>query len=397
MRRLKRFHRDDRGSVAVIFAMMLVTMLVAAGVAIDYGRGVSLHASMQQALDAAVLAGVTEEPSQRIARAQAFFDAGIGKSEAENISVTFTKDGEDKLSGRARADIRTTLTGLLGIPTLEIATTATAEVSGGGTAVCILALSKTATQHILFNSGATVEAPECEIHGKSEASPAAIFNASTSVNTAGICLAGSQIIDNGGAHPNLNLKCATAEDPFAGELPLPVSTACTANGLNFNGGNVTLSPGVYCGWTNFNNAPNVTFNPGLYVIKGGGWNVSGGTWTGAGVTFFFADQSKIQFNSAVAANLTAPSSGTYAGLVMYEAPNLSPSQMVFNDAKDMQLKGLVYLPSRDVTFNSGSQITSKSFTLVVNTLILNQTRWKLSPSDPGIRASGGSQSARLTH
>jgi hypothetical protein len=69
---------------------------------------------------------------------------------------------------------------------------------------------------------------------------------------------------------------------------------------------------------------------------------------------------------------------------------------VFNDAKDMQLKGLIYLPSRDVTFNAGSKVTSKSFTLVINTLILDQTQWKLKPSVHIVGGSGGSKSARLT-
>lgn len=396
MRFILRFHRDEGGSVAITFAAALVAMLVMAGVGIDYGRSLSLKSDMQQALDSAVLAAVKLDPDSRDEGARKFFDEGLGSSEAENLQVSFTSLGDNKVSGRARAEIKTTLTGLLGISTLTIETTAEAEASGGAE-VCVLALSRTATQQLLLNSGASVDAPDCEVHAKSTASPAAIFNAGTTLATARICLAGNSIIDNGGLHPNLHKPCAAADDPFAGELPMPASTICTLNNGNYNGGSVTLSPGVYCGWFNFNNAPNVTFKPGLYVIKSGGWNVNGGTWTGSGVTFYYADTSKIQFNSAVAAELKAPTSGTYANIVMYEAPNLATSQFIFNDAKAMDMRGLVYLPSRDVTFNSGSQMTSRSFTLVVNTLILNQTRWDLKPAELSIAGGSGTTSVRLTH
>ena len=67
----------------------------------------------------------------------------------------------------------------------------------------------------------------------------------------------------------------------------------------------------------------MNFKPGVYVIKGGGWNVNGGSWTGSGVTFYFADTSHIQFNSGISATLSAPTSGTYSGLLFYEPDGLA--------------------------------------------------------------------------
>jgi hypothetical protein len=211
-----------------------------------------------------------------------------------------------------------------------------------------------------------------------------------------VCLAGGNVLNNGGAPSTLVKSCAAIDDPYAGKLPTPVSTACTTSNGNYNGGSVTLTPGVYCGWFNFNNNPTVTFQPGLYVIKDGGWNVNGGTWSGNGVTFYYADQSKIQFNSAVAVNMTAPTTGTYANIMMFEKPGLGTSAFIFNDAKAMQMTGLIYLPSRDVTFNGGSSMTSRSFTMVVNTLILNETKWKLTPYANGISGGGEGKQVRLT-
>lgn len=391
--RLKTLARDNGGATAVIFALVLVALLGAAGLAVDVGRSVSMRSKMQGALDAAVLAGARADSNEQVAAATRMFNANFSDKSAKNISLTFAPTGDGEFSGTLTAQIDTTLAGVLGIKQLNLKTVSKAAASGGAT-VCVLVLDKTATPAFLVNSGAQVQAPDCELHVQSTGNPAAIFNAGSNISTQRTCIYSKDVIDNGGTHPNLELECITSNDPFAGKLTDPSSSSCTYSNLNYNGGNVTLNPGVYCGWTNFNSSPNVTFKPGVYVIKGGGWNVNGGNWSGSGVTFYFADESKIQFNSGVAVNITAPTSGTYENLVMFEKSGLSRSQMAFDDSRNMNLEGIIYLPNRDVTFNHGSNLTTKKMTIVVNTLILNQTNWKLSPATEDI-LSGGIKAVHL--
>lgn len=393
--RLAAFAREESGSVAVIFGLVLVVLLASAGIALDFARAAHTRTKMQNALDSAVLAGARADTGSQVAAAEKMFNANFSDKTTKNVSTSFGPSGEGEFSGSATGQLDTTLAGVLGISQLKVNVMSKAKGTGGGV-VCILVLDKTASQAFLVNSGPEVDAPECELHVKSTASPAAIFNAGSDLETKRICIAGKSIIDNGGRHPNLETECITAEDPFAGKLYEPSSASCTFSNLNFNGGNVTLKPGVYCGWVNFNSSPNVKFEPGTYILKNGGWNVNGGTWSGTGVTFYFADQSKIQFNSAVAATISAPTSGSYKDIVMFEKSGLSRSPLVFDDSRDMNLRGIMYLPSRDVTFNSGSRLTNKTMTIVVNTLILNGTRWDLSPATDDILASGGIKSVHLT-
>lgn len=392
--RLAAFGRNEDGSIAVIFALSLIIILGAAGIAIDFARAVHAQTEMQSALDSAVLAGVRADSNKQVSDATSMFNANFSDSAAKGVSVQFSPGGGTELSGTATGHVETTLAGVLGVQQLPINAIARAKGSGGGT-VCILALDRTASQAFLVNSGPQLDAPDCEVHVKSTGNPAAIFNAGSDLKTHRICIAGKTIIDNGGQHPNLEISCQTAADPFAGKLTEPSSGTCNYSNLNYNGGTVTLNPGVYCGWVNFNNGPTVNFKPGVYVIKNGGWNVNGGTWKGTGVTFFYADQSKIQFNSAVAADITAPTSGTYKNVVMFEKAGLSRSQLVFDDSRNMNLEGIIYLPSRDVTFNSGSKLTNKKMSLVVNTLILNGTRWDLEPATNDIVAGGGLKTVHL--
>jgi hypothetical protein len=156
-----------------------------------------------------------------------------------------------------------------------------------------------------------------------------------------------------------------------------------------------MNPGTYNGTINFNNNPNVTFNPGVYVIEGGGWNVNGGSWTGSGVTFYFADSSKIQFNSGMSMTLSAPTTGTYAGILFYELDGLSLSPLVFDDSVSESLSGLIYLPSRNITFNSTSNVSSPTVTVVANTAIFDAVNWSLSPSSTWTitRSTGSSSSS----
>lgn len=388
--RMNPFVSQEAGGVSVLFAMALVVILGAAGLAIDYSRSERLKSKIQIALDAAVLAAARADQGQEIDMAQ----RRMAGAALPGVTATFTLAASGEVSGQANTRLGTTLMSLLGQRAVAIAATSSA-IREGTSRVCALVLDPAASQALLINGGADIDAPNCEFHVQSTANPAAVFNAGTTLNTARLCLAGTSIIDNGGVHPNLQTGCATAQDSYAGAFPEPSSAVCDYNALNYNGGTVNLTAGVYCGGINFNAAPDVTFAPGIYVIKGGNWNVNGGTWMGNGVVFFFADASIIQFNSGVHATLTSPASGPYEGVAMFEKEGLARSPFVLDDSQAFDMDGLIYLPSRDTIFNSASSLTNKKMTLVVNTLILNQTTWALESGDLAL-ASAGAGGSRLT-
>jgi hypothetical protein len=371
----------------------MVPLTLAAGAGIDFVSAIDAKTSLQNAIDAAVLAGAGAGNSQTVA-ATVFASEPLSKFGVAG-QPSFTVNGDSSFTGKVSAAVPVSFLSLIGIKTIPVQVTATAKQGGSSTA-CILVRDRSASQALLMNNGADIEAPECEVHVASTGYPAAVFNAQTTLNSAKTCIAGTSITDNGGNHPHLATGCTVATDPFADNLPTPSTSACTYNSGNYNGGSYTMSPGVYCGWFNFNGNNNLTFSPGVYVIKGGGWNVNGGTWTGDGVTFYFADTSKIQFNSGVKATLSAPTSGTYAGILMYEPTGLPLSQFVLDDSKGHVLSGLIYLPSRQMTLNSGSNITTDQVTVVVDTLIVNNATWYVSPpSTKTIAGSGSSGSAYL--
>ncbi|WP_315756967.1 MULTISPECIES: Tad domain-containing protein [unclassified Bradyrhizobium] len=385
-----RFGRAKDGQISMIFAITIIPILVSVGAAVDFAKSSDTKAQLQKSVDAAVLAGVTQASAQQVSTASAVFSGSFKGRFGTGTTATFTPNSDGSLSGTATTSVKTSFLNVMGTTSLGVTASATAKAGAQTTSpVCILLVSTINAQSLLVNSGAQLNAPSCEIHVLSTQSPAAMFNATLNVKR--ICIKGTNITKNGGATPPAETGCAAISDPFAGKLPAVTVGACTTNNKVYDPGSVTLNPGVYCGATNFNGSGTLTLNPGLYVIKGGAMTFnSGWTVTGSGVTFYLVDQNAtLTFNGNVNATLSAPTSGTYANILMYEPSGLSTTNLPINGTSSSSYTGLMYLPSRNVTINSVSTMSSNSVTMVFNTLILNQTNWAIAPGALSMSAASG--------
>jgi hypothetical protein len=148
---------------------------------------------------------------------------------------------------------------------------------------------------------------------------------------------------------------------------------------NQGGQNYTLSPGVYCGGINIGNVADVTFNPGVYILDGGGMNIGGSggvsAVTGSGVTFYStgtnATYTGITITNGVQSlTLSAPTSGSMAGLLYYQDPSLSPANnstttSAFAGGVNANFTGSLYLPHTAVNFSNGMSSSTASVGMVV--------------------------------
>jgi Flp pilus assembly protein TadG len=381
--------------VAVYFALAVIPMVWMVGASVDYGRYVDARSKTQAAMDAAVITAVT------ISNAAAASQFSANATTALNVTFatppSFTTNTDSSVTGSATGSMPTTLLKMVGLQSMSFKVSSKAAPASGsgpgsgsglgasasGNKVCILVLDPSDAQTLLVNGGFSVNGPNCEIDVASTGNPAAIFNSQDTLDVAKICVKGSNVIENGGAVAGLSTGCSALADPFAGKLPTVSNTTCTVSNQNYSG-NTTLNPGVYCGSFNFNGSGTLTLNPGLYVFNGANWNLnSGWTLNGTGVTFYYATSgSYIQINSNAIINVSAPTSGTYANILMYEPGGLSSSSFTINGASGQNLTGLIYLPSRNVTFNSGPTVNSEGVAMVFNQLILDSNSpntWKIAP------------------
>ncbi len=91
-RSIRRFKRDTSGNLSVIFALGLIPLVGAIGAAVDYSKAAQLKSSLQQRLDAAVLAGIKESGStQQIAKATSYFQA---QAPAETVGIALVNGSE---------------------------------------------------------------------------------------------------------------------------------------------------------------------------------------------------------------------------------------------------------------------------------------------------------------
>ncbi len=225
LQRFREFCLSSNGNIGTIFALGLMPILAAVGAGMDYSRVANQRSQLQVVLDAAVLAGVNVA-GREAATANAYFNSQSG---VPGGVATFALNGNE-LTGSATATIPTSFMAFVGTRSLEIKAQATAARSApltqGAAAPCIFALSTSAAQALLVNSGARVVAPECEVHVRSTASPAAIFNAGTTLSLKKFCIQGSNIIRNSSDPLPIETGCSALGDPHAGRLPSPPVGAC---------------------------------------------------------------------------------------------------------------------------------------------------------------------------
>ena len=130
-----KFQSNEEGAIAIIFGLMLTTMVFLAGVALDYSRITDGRARMSQAIDAASLAA-----------GRALLDGKLNDGEIEVMAATFIEQDLKGLKSSAKvskpvikvdrqngeididmnADIGMTLTSIAGIKSLNVPVTSVA-------------------------------------------------------------------------------------------------------------------------------------------------------------------------------------------------------------------------------------------------------------------------------
>jgi hypothetical protein len=395
LEKLRQSWLDRSGNFGIISAALAPVLLISAGGALDVAVAYNTRVEMQAELDAAMLAAARK--SGKVAQElEARNFLGLSAEEdkiSETAGFVLTANADGSISGAYDQQVESRFLGIVGLKSFKVAVGSTvatsAEEPAGGNG-CIYALGNQ-SQAVLINSGANVKSTKCEVHVHSTSNPAFIMNAGATIDTAKFCVKGTNYIKNGGTLSNLQTKCAAEADPFAGKLTEPaIPATCTTSGA-VDGQTITLQPGKHCG-TTFNGSPTITFKPGLHIISGRMIINSGATVKAEGVTFYFPDvNSEIRANGGLTFTATAPTSGAYKDILMFEKTsdannNRYPQQYIFNGSKGEILKGIIHLPNRDVVYNSTTNQTN-NITLVVNTIIMNSANWKIEPLAAGSTTS----------
>ncbi len=180
------------------------------------------------------------------------------------------------------------------------------------------------------------------------------------------------------AHP-VHTKAASVADPLV-SLPAPATTGLPNLGSFSLGGNSsrTINPGIYTQIIVSANAQ-LTLNPGIYIIAGGGMTISGNARvTGSGVLIYNAGGNVLRCGNSFGAlnvsgngsiNLTAMSSGTYAGIAFFQSRDNARRDSLSGNARVTFNGGIFYAPLAQLSASGNAQLFQGS--LVVNELLMS--------------------------
>ena len=368
--------RSRRGGVAIIVAITLVVLIGFVALGTEVVSLLMTSRQMQAAADLAALAAATARTlgyptayaNEAVALAR---DAGFVNG-ATNPTTTVAVNSppvSGAYSGNAAA-VQVVITQvrpmLLSGLSHNAAYTLTTKATGltGEPGACVLALDGSVASAISADNGYNIVLTNCGIAANSSSSSAIRLTGGADLYASWLNVVGNISVSNGAT---VNISGATrtggtaVANPYAARVPPTPGGTCLNGALSSGGG--TLSPGTYCTGIS---APGgtVTLQAGTYVLKDSDFNVSGGaTVNGTGVTIVLtttgtgANIGKVTINNNATVNLTAPTTGTLSGMVLFQdirAPSTSISN--FTGAKAITLNGAVYFPNTTLNFVNGTSL-----------------------------------------
>jgi Bacterial Ig-like domain (group 3)/Right handed beta helix region len=169
---------------------------------------------------------------------------------------------------------------------------------------------------------------------------------------------------------------AVLADPLA-SLAEPSTTGLSNYGSESLSGNssATIKPGIYSQISVSGNGT-LTLCSGLYIIEGGGFSVSGNaSVVGSGVTIFNAGSKypttggtygSITLSGNGSYNLSPPTSGTYAGIVIFQSRDNCSALTLSGNASGMT--GTVYAPAAQLAESGNAQLNAA---VIVDTMTVS--------------------------
>ena len=355
----RRLFAGEGGNVATIFALTLPVVVGGAGLGVETSYWYYSSLKLQAIADAAAYAGALEKiagsdtPTITTAATLSATSNGLG---AGTIVVnTPPLSGPNTAKKAVEVIVNQNLdrmfTSIFTQTQVPEQARAVALITDASKA-CVLALNPSASQAALFSGNTSVKLTGCSVMSDSIASDAIKLQGSAALQADCLITVGGVSLSTA---PTMVCKAPItqalpAADPFA-SLPTPAaSNPCRS--VNGNKTAQTLQAGTYCSGMNLNG--NVALSSGTYVVQGALKINAGAVVTCAapctGVTIFMSGSNTVSINGNATVTLSAPTSGTYSGVLFYGDRTGTAAQSTFNGTANSLLTGAIYFPRQLVSY-----------------------------------------------
>ena len=373
---------NERGTTAVVFGLVTPLIFAMAAVALDYSYTASDRTTAQAGADSAALAAVIEANrakgtlSERREYAQQMGAKAFNVA-AEGLQIT-SKDVvvTEKLDGAAVTAWGKTRVKLLQVSDAAEHTYKVFARAGAlnRASVCLLAMDNNGSPGIFFKGTGRFKGPDCVIWSNSTRNDSLAFQGSSDVSAQLICAVGG--VSKQGSDkitPAPESQCEPFADPFATWAPPSVSTACGFTNVTRDSGTVTMAPGVYCGNTTIS-ADNVTFSPGVFVVKNGTMTIKGkAKITGSKILILMSGTSSLDLNGSGELSISGDPALASKSVVIAAADNTASGTVNLLGNTKLEVQGSIYLPKHtvEVLGNSDLVMTEAQTTVVAKTITVS--------------------------
>jgi len=414
---------DERGQATIMMSFMMATFLFGfVALAVDVQHMFAEKRMAQAAADAAALAAAEElgngTSEQNAANAMATAN-GFNTSAATNpATVTLTTLTSSNYDGSTATLVSNSYVKAVvsqAVPTFflgalnhqsTMTVSATAVAGGGLSSPSCVCLEGASGMDLNLSNNAKMTATGCGVTIDSSSSNAVgivggakltaqvIGSVSTNWDNSGNINNGGSIGSGTDVVQGISSSCAPTLPP----VPTYNPAQCTADPTShyYGGQSYSVGPGstysttqqsgttvCYTSLTVGQNNEAVNLNPGIYVISNGSLHFESGANNvsntgGNGVIFYLTGTASVTIDNNANVNLTAPSSGTYAGALILQDPGSTTTPTRTADTQTLSIQGgsnanfngIIYAPTAEVHLGNGSGTTFTA-DIVASTLVMD--------------------------
>lgn len=292
---LRRFHKEERGTAAIMFGVLAIPMVMFIGFAVDYSRVMAADHDLQEAVDAAAIAAAVYKVEKLSSSSSTQSDGQISQTEGksvrqvaldyvnENSALRYLKnivpdarESGNTLTVVAKAQVPSTFARLV-VDKFDIEVRAKTRMAGEPIAMCLLGLNKTSPHTVKAWGSGEVIAKECAVLSNSTNDASLVTGGSATMTAKAFCAAGG--VSGDAFTPKPYEKCGQQRDPYEGQL---TREALNAQGYNVPGAcqqtgfvakkdeSINANGTVYsfCDGLEIHSNKTLTLGPGIYVVFG---------------------------------------------------------------------------------------------------------------------------------
>ena len=386
---MSKIWNDKRGNAMIIAAAALPLLIGSAGLATDTIQWALWKRQLQRAADSAAIAGVYDRVAAEGATtgtpAAVTKDLGLNNHTGMALQSGYPQITYPADAGINQNQVRVVLavqrplsfsSMFMTNPPLIRTTAQAATVSSAGE-FCVLSLQNNSKTGIQATGNASI-VMDCGMMTNSTSTNAAAGQGSSSVTATTLAAAGGiqqssnwtvdayQPYSPALADPYLSLEPDATEKAACAGTPPSLTVNNSNDGLSLDlddyGGKICYSS------LSIGSNRTLTIRDGLVLIDGGGVNIQG-TFNLINATLILTNKSSsttatigsLDMNAGGYMNATAPTSGKWSGMAIYQdrrATDNSPTGNIsanspnkINGNSTNKITGVVYFPSQQVTYN----------------------------------------------